>query len=368
MTQKKVLDVQLYRKSSPNAAFEQELESLGFVREFHGLGSERTLPVLLKSVFIPRFLSQYDVIVTSEYFSSFGISLRLLLTLSRTKHVTVGLNQSKRLLKTGIGWIDALVNRVFRRTDLIVVHSRREAELFVEAHAIPKNKFHFSLWGFDLPQIAASRFSQWPKPFVCQVGRNNRDASTFIAALRGLDVDGIIITSAHGAPAEPLPPNIHLFVDLPMDETLDCMRQALASLILLKDGERGAGHITAVAAMLLGTPQIVSDSEVITDYVVDGVSALTVKLGDAPAVQAAIERLRKDRAYAEWISANAKEYAEQWLTNTPAARRVARALSRAARGEPSEFADGAWLETFENFRRRTWTGVPQPPLREPERL
>lgn len=203
----------------------------------------------MRSFLVPRRLSGYDVIVTSEYFASFGMNLRLLLSGARTRHVTVGLNQSRRLLKIGIGWIDMLADAVFCRTDLVVVNSRREAELFAELHRIPPERFFFSPWGFDLPSVTPSRFSRWGRPYVCLVGRNNRDIEAFVAAVTGLEVDGVVITSQRHRPSEPPPPNVHVFCDLPMDETLDCIRNAAANAILLRrrpyhgggcDARRGA--------------------------------------------------------------------------------------------------------------------------------
>jgi glycosyltransferase involved in cell wall biosynthesis len=344
---RKTLWVALYAASAQGPLFcREQLESNGYAYEVHALGTEGTLAILAKSFLMPKRLSNYDFVVTSEYFASFGVNLRLLLTRARTKHVTIGLNQSRSLLKTGIGWIDGLLNAVFRRTDLIVVHSRREAELFAGIHRIPSDKFLFSLWGFDLPEIEESQFSQWPKPYVCLVGRNNRDIATFIAAMTGMDIDGVIVTSRPSMPSGKLPANIHVFCDLPVGETLDCIRNAAANAILLKDNERGAGHITAVAAMLSGVPQIVSDVEVIRDYLVDGVSAIAVPLGDADAVRSAIGRLIADPAHAAKLSGNARAYARRWLTNTAVSERIVGALNKLANGERIAPVDPDWLADY----------------------
>jgi len=347
---RRILDVGLAKGPAANPVLEQQLAKHGYIYETCGLGTERGPVILARAFQIRKKLSNYDFIMTSEYFASFGINLRLLLTFSKTKHVTIGLNQSRRLLKTGFPPIDKLIDLVFRRTDLVIVHSRREAELFSRIHRIPATKFYFSLWGYDLPTTAATRFSAWPKRYVCLVGRNNRDVDTFINAVAGLDIDGVVITSAfQSAPAGPLPPNVHLFRDLPLDETLDCIKNAAANLVLLKDNERGAGHITIVAAMFSGTPQIVSDVDVIRDYVVDGVSAITVPLRDPQAVRRAIERLLNDPSCAARLSANARRYAQRWLTNERAVERSVSALDKLANGEKIDTVDPEWLHAYEVF-------------------
>jgi glycosyltransferase involved in cell wall biosynthesis len=314
------------------------------------LRTENTLAILSKALFIGEDLSNYDLIITREYFAAFGINLRLLLTFSKVKHVTIGLNQSRRLLKTNFRLVDRLINVVFRRSDLVVVHSRREAELFSRLHRIPANKFYFSLWGYDLPPTEVTRFSAWPKRYVCLVGRNNRDVETFVRAIASVDIDGIMIISSNLCVAsESLPANVHQFLDLPLGETLDCIKNASVSIILLKDNDRGAGHITMVSAMFLGTPQIVSDVDVIKDYVVDGVSAVTVPVGDVESVKLSIERLLDDSALAVKLSMNARDYAQRWLTNESVVRRMVSALDKLLQGQEFSPVDPDWLDAYEAF-------------------
>ena len=248
---KTILGVELYIRFSQNRPFFfSQLEKLKWVYTVYCLGTETTYAIFVKSVLIPMRVSKFDFIITSEYFSAFAVNLRLLLTRAKTKHVTIGLNQSRRLLRTGVQWADAIINSIFQRTDLVIVHSRREAELFAHIHHIHNDRFCFSPWGFDLPEITPTQFSRWGKRYVCLVGRNNRDIETFVAAICGMEVDGIVITSEQHIPTGKLPPNVHVFCDLALNETLDCIRNATANTILLKDNQTpGAGHITAVAAM-----------------------------------------------------------------------------------------------------------------------
>ena len=348
---RKILDVGLSKDASQKSEI---LHSDGgpYHRDIQVLGTENTWLTLFRSFFMPRRLSNYGIIITHEYFSSFGVNLRLLVTFCRTKHVTVGLNQSRKLLKSGIGPVDRLINRIFRRCDLIIVHSRREMTLFSQIHAIPPERFYFSMWGFDLPSITAAQFSSWERPYVCLVGRNNRDIGVFIEALAGMPIDGILITSSYQFVPDELPPNIHVFRDLPQNDTLDCIAHARANLILLKDNDRGAGHITAVVAMLAGTPQIFSDVEVIRDYLVDDVSAIGIALGDAAALRRAIERLLASPTVAAALSENAKSYAERWLTDKVASGRVLFALDCLSANVELPSVDPQWLAAFEDFGKR----------------
>ena len=68
--------------------------------------------------------------------------------------------------------------------------------------------------------------------------------------------------------------------------------------------------------MFAGTPQIVSDVDAIKDYVVDGVSAITVPLRAVEAVRSGINKIINDPSNAARLSENAKRYAHSWLTMT----------------------------------------------------
>ena len=343
---KNVLDIGLYKRTS-HAPDLFESSAARYHWEHYSLATESTIATLIRSFFTLKRLSNFDVIITRDYFSSFGINLRLLVTLCRTKHVTIGLNQSRKLLKTNLRFIDCAIDRIVHRCNRIVVHSRREITLFSELHCIPPTRFVFSLWGFDLPTITPDKFSKWERPYVCLIGRNNRDIDTFAEALEGMDIDGIVITSNDQQLPTDLPRNVTVFRELPQNSTLDCILNASANLILLKDNNRGAGHITTVAAMFAGTPQVFSDVEVIRDYLIDGVTALGTPLGDGRALRGAINALFRQPKLKAELCHNAKLYAERWLTHAAALKRTLAVLDGLWDDKLLCSVDPEWLASFE---------------------
>ncbi len=137
-----------------------------------------------------------------------------------------------------------------------------------------------------------------------------------------------------------------------MDDSIDCIVNARINVILLNDADRGAGHITAVAAMLAGTPQIFSNAEVITDYLVDEVTALAVPFRDRRALRTAMERLLTDTALSATLASNAKQYAIRWLSNEAASRRVSSLLASLYHDSPIEPVDTSWSKDFERLNAR----------------
>ena len=316
----------------------------------YSLGTDKTLAIMRRAALIDRQLGQYDVIITSEYFASFAMNLRLAVTFCRTKHVTVGLNRSRRVLKTGFYLLDKVIDRIFRRGDLFFVHSRHEISLFRDLHRIPSDKFSFQLWGFDVPKIENDKFAQRLNDYICMIGRNNRDVETFCQAADGLDVEAILVTSQQQHIPDLLPANVRVYTDLSMEDCLSCIRHSRANLILVKDDERGAGHITAVAAMLLGTPQIVSDALVLRDYFVDGYNCLNVPIGDSASVRSAIKVLLTKSQIAKGLGLNGIYYASRWLTHGVTEASTFGAIGNLLSDDPINQVNPIWENEYVKLR------------------
>lgn len=274
------------------------------------------------SLIVPD-LNEYDLIVSSEYFIGFGINLHLRLSGANTPHIVWGMNQSRRALdmqatKRFVSW-------VFNRSTRIIVHSRHESQLFSSLHDIAEDKFRFVHWGFDLPQIRPGKYSDTERrPYVCLIGRNNRDVATFCAGLQGTGIQGIVITS--GLPEAELDDlshfsNIEVHQDLTMNECLDCMKGALANVVLVSDNARGAGHITMVAAMLMGKPQIISIAPVVNDYYRKGETALGVNVGSVHEFRSAVLRLSENPALARDLGQRGRQFGLEHCTNDAVAAR-----------------------------------------------
>jgi glycosyltransferase involved in cell wall biosynthesis len=268
-------------------------------------------------------VDDYDLIVSSEYYVSFGVNLRLRMGRSKARHLVWGLNQSRRAIDLRL--TRSLVSWVFNRSDQIIVHSRREAGIFAELHSIPAGKFEFVPWGFDLPEVAWTRnWSQDAEPYVCLIGRNNRDLDTFCQGLEGTGIRGVVISSGLGTAdlaALRKWPHIDVYQDLDMSACLDCIRGAMANVVLLKDDRRGAGHITMVAAMLLGKAQIITRAAVVEDYFVADLHALAVPFAAVVPFRTALLRLRDDGQLRSNLEVSARQFAFENFTNEVIARR-----------------------------------------------
>lgn len=345
VTEKRALVIGLYgttdlRRHTPEHL--KDMEGMGYTVWEAIVPAGRPHRRLWPFVKLLPAIRRSDVIVTDEYFNAVIVAGLLWLLRMKARHIVIGLNLSgRKSLVTQSALVNGLVNRVFRRMDLVFVASRIEAEIFSRLHAVPKHRFSFLHWAYDLPSLPGS-FDRPQRPYFCMIGRNNRDVVTFAEALRGLDADGVIIS--HEPVTVPLPENVAVYREIPLGDCIDCIKGSVANVVLVQDETRGAGHITIVTAMHCGRPQIISGVLTTLDYFIDGRHAITVGLGDVGAVRAAMRRLLSDPALCSAMGRDAQDYAARWLGH----RRRVGVLSRRITGwletGQVEWCDPEWLQ------------------------
>jgi len=272
---------------------------------------------LLKTLFLPSPLKKYDVIVTTEYYLSFFLNIRLLLTGCKAKHVVWGLNQSRRLLVFRYNFINKIVNYIFNRTNAIITHSKREKKLFSNIHGVSPGKFKFVHWGYDLPLLSDSKYVNFDGDYICMIGRNNRDWKAFANAVASLGVMGVAVCSnvSESDRNALQSKGVYIYENLSMEDCLNVIKYAAANVVLVKDDSRGAGHITVVSAMLMSKPQVISKVDVLNDYFEDGVHGYTIPIDSDEELIEAIRSIIMNPQLSIEFGRNAKEYADNWFSN-----------------------------------------------------
>ncbi len=269
-------------------------------------------------------LSYYDAVISNEYNMAFGISLKLLFTSKRPKNIVIGLNISSKPIATKIQLIDFFINKIWNLIDLVIVHSRAEIKIFKDLHKIKKSKFKFSAWGFDLPLEAkkSSTFTIPNAPYFCMIGRNNRDFDTFLQALKIIQCKGVIVCSSNEEIADYDANLITIYRDLSMEDCITCVRHSIGNVLLVKDANRGAGHITAVMGMFLAKPHIFTDVSTIQDYLQHDFSGIGVQAASVDAVAYAMRIIIENKELAMKLGENGRTFAEKELSHTAALLRI----------------------------------------------
>lgn len=321
---------------------------------FYGLNAEKSLHRIIAGINIKENLLEYDIVITTEYYTTFAINLKLKLLGAKAdhiKHIAYGFNRSRRALKSGIGFIDRFIDAVFARSDMVLTFSRFEQSLFVKEHNLNPEKFFSTHWAYALPEISATEFSSRRRPYVCMIGRNNRDFRSFVDAVKDMDLDGVIIAPSYKASEIDVSKidNISLYHDLDMNTCCDCIKNSFANIILVNDETVGAGHITMVISMLLGKVQIISDVEPINDYFINKIHGLTVPLNDATSVSSALQFLINNPDLKELYENAAKEYAEKWFSPEREAELLKENLDRLISGQKLEQFSKNWQAEYDKL-------------------
>ena len=319
------------------------LEQAGYTVEQRVIVESSSLRQLLYTLRIGARIRRYRLIVANEYSTAIGLGLLALLFRAKARMVVLSLNLSRRAFKFPFPPLQHLIDGALRRYDAIVVHSQPEVAGFVALHGLSASRFHVIPWGFDLPEFDREPLPGLPPRYICVIGRNNRDFATAAAALAGTGVGGVFV----GAPKnfESGDPEIRCFESLPFEDCLRIMAGALANAILLKDETRGAGHITAVAGMLLERPHIFSAADTLSGYLLDGHHGIAVPLHDEVAVRNAIRRLASDPELAARLGKTGRKHALREMSHAVFMKRIAQViLGTGAYLTGSQQAVGARLE------------------------
>lgn len=296
------------------------------------------------TIFLTVLTRRPAVVISGEYRRSFLGNLALIATWNRAPHLVIGMNLSAKPIVSRYGLVQRLIDAVFRRTTAIIVHSTREAENFADLHHLPAERFAFSHRGFDLPTVGTDRFDTVQKPYFCMIGRNNRDLECFAQAVAIAGTRGIAVIPGYLAVRSGLDQELELHRDLSLADCISCMRNAAGNVTLLRDGSRGAGHITVVTAMHLGRPQIFSDTEVLQEYFPDDRFGLAVPVGDPVAAAAAMKQVLAEASTPEAAERRAvrQDFAGEWLSHDRATRRIAAVLTDMVDGRRVQFLDPEW--------------------------
>lgn len=339
-------------KGAPESYLRAPLEALGHQVEFASLRGPKKIGLICESLLMRAPRGRYAAIVSTEYYRAMSLAFRKWALRDDTPLCVIGFNQSGKVFRTGFGPIDRAINRAAAGIDVALVHSRRERRLWSQIHGIPPERMPFRHWGYDLPEITSTRFSAGGEDYFCLIGRNNRDVEHFTRAIESIGANGVVI--GQGDPPGRLSQSskVRFHVNLPIDDCLDCIRGAVANVILLNDDMRGAGHITAVNAMHLGKPTIFTRCEGLADYLIDGFNGLSVGLRDSESVAAAMQMLLGNRDLRARLGENGRDYARRWLTNDAAARAHAAVISDLARNRPAPPEAPDWLAAYRSLSGR----------------
>ncbi|TVQ32559.1 MAG: glycosyltransferase [Phycisphaeraceae bacterium] len=296
---------------------------------------------------------RFDLVITHAPYMTLYVASAMRLLRRHTPHLAFSFNHGNLRFFTGARlW---MARRSLPSVAGFCVYSAAERRLLAQRYGLPVERMSFQHWAVGMPkypQGPAPRWLEELKPYVCCVGRNNRDFATPAAAVCGLPVNLLVVCVKGQFTPEAGVENVKVLEDQPLELCNQIMAHSMASLVPLLSDETGAGHITIVTAMQLGRPQIVTGVETIKDYVFDGIHGIAVPGKDAGAMRDAILRLLKSPDERERMGENARAFANEWLDEQAAARSVAHVIDTFLDRGKTPTAPPGWSE----YRKALLTG------------
>jgi glycosyltransferase involved in cell wall biosynthesis len=145
-----------------------------------------------------------------------------------------------------------------------------------------------------------------PQPvedYIIAAGRSYRDYQTLARAVAGTGIRTLIVCGKAGPGVAPLPPEIEVVTDIPLERLSELIARSRALVLPLFERRISTGQSVLLQGMALGRPVITTRTAGTEDYVIDGETGLFVPPGDAAALRAAILRLRDDHPLADRLGA-----------------------------------------------------------------
>jgi glycosyltransferase involved in cell wall biosynthesis len=256
-----------------------------------------------------RLSHEYDVVLTgNERFCLIFALLQATFRRRRVPHVLIDClwnwpeSSWRRALRRGLWRL--VVSSVTR----ILVQSRCELDRYAEALGVSREKFVFVPYHAT---VYDSKYSVSEGDYIFAGGSYNRDYETLIKAAGQVPCRVVIATLfADDYKLRRLPENVSVR-SVAHHEFLELMAGAKIVVVplvpyLLHSG----GQQTYENAMTMGKAVVVSDECSAGDYILDGVTGLLVKPGDAAALLSAIQKLLNCPELRTEIGRKAKEASE----------------------------------------------------------
>ena len=244
--------------------------------------------------------------------------------------------RSDRRLMAGVIWatdMAALPSRIsphlrvlrhiYRHLDAVWVLSRGQLPVLREWLDVPADRLHFVPLGIDTGFFPETRLPE--RPMVLSMGNDrDRDPATLFEAMRILHSElpdtRVVIQSRSVSTA---PRGIELIRGLSGTEVKGLYAQASIVAVATRHNLHVSGMTTALEAMSMGRPVVLSRTPGAEDYVRDGSTGRLVLPGDAQAMAKAVVELLSEREILSKMGSAAAAHVRESHSESSMARALA---------------------------------------------
>lgn len=214
--------------------------------------------------------------------------------------------------------------KLYRDVERFVVFSSAEKQLYADELKIPKERIDMVHWGVVPPEVDTSAPPLIEGDYITAIGRSGRNYKVMIEALKALpDIKAVIVASPENMKGLDVPPNVEVREEIPWNDMLNILYHSRFMVLPLFKSDIPYGHGTAILAMHLNRPVIVTDGDAMSDYVQDGETGLMYPADDSDALADRIKTLWDNSEENERLAQNAYQFAHSYCTEAASIARVA---------------------------------------------
>lgn len=268
---------------------------------------------LYEALKVAKACRDFDMVVSHHPYMALYLAIALSVRRINKPHYSFTFNHGNGRFFRGLTLF--LAKHFFRNLNGFVVCSEQEKEIYSKYYDIPTSKMSFTHWAVNAPEVKVGLpdYIMQQQPYVCCIGRNNRDFTVFIESVRQLGINAIIVCNKGQVVEGNLPSGTIVKFEIKFDEAMQILANSCISVVPLKDASTGAGHMTIVSAMQLGVPQIITRLSTVEDYFINHLHGLFVEQGSVVSLKNALSSLIKSQDDLKEISENAKAFSVRWL-------------------------------------------------------
>jgi len=189
----------------------------------------------------------------------------------------------------------------FSSVDTIFVSSSDEVDTYSKRLGISRGKIKFLPFHTDIirPEIIDRNDG-----FIFSAGKTGRDYRTFIEAIKGTDIQAVIVSDEYHLRGLYIPENIKVLINIPYDEYVEWLRKCCFVVVPLIKLVKSTGQVVILEAMGYGKPVIATETTGTVDYINNKHNGLLVPVNDPIALRSSIQKLINDKALYRKLAVN----------------------------------------------------------------
>lgn len=205
----------------------------------------------------------------------------------------------------------AWYRRMYQAVDAIAVFSTNQREPLARLLDVDEEVVRYVPFGVDSDWFAPGSPGE-DDGFVLAVGRDRgRDWPTLLAAARATGLPTKIACRPSDIAGLDIPDNVEVLGYVGVEAYRSLLHRARVSVVTTFDVPYPSGQTVALESMAAGKATVATRTPSLADYLDDGVNALTVPAGDAPALAEAITGIFADRARRERLGSGGRAAVEE---------------------------------------------------------